>query len=69
MGVFCDWLKLGSTAALDCQTGQKTKADIAKKSASCPWSKFCIKYHEQTSDSNNNDLLRSQYFATKFVMK
>ena len=32
MGVFCDRLKLGSTTALDCRTGQN-KADIAKKSS------------------------------------
>ena len=29
MGVFCDRLKLGSTAAVVCRTGQK-KADIEK---------------------------------------
>ena len=33
MGVFCDRLKLGSTAALHCTAWlAKTKADIAKKS-------------------------------------
>ena len=30
MGVFCDRLEFGSTAAFDSHTGQK-KADIAKK--------------------------------------
>ena len=33
MDVFCDRLNLCSTAAPDCQTGQKKKADIANKSS------------------------------------
>ena len=42
MGVFCDRLKLGSKPALNYQTGQKKKADIAKKS-SHSYSFHCVR--------------------------
>ena len=42
MGVFCDRLKLGSKAALDCQTGQN-KGRYRKRELSF-YSSHCVKY-------------------------
>ena len=48
MGVSCDRLKLGSTVALNCQTGQSKGRYFAKKSShfyllrcSVPWIQMC----------------------------